>query len=248
MMRRPRTLNGVERTRLLKDLQQRYGEASGFRQRIVYFRKKYTWMLVVEGTKLLKRVFDILFSLLLIIVLSPLMLLIALLIKLTDRGPVFYITNRVGKWGTEFRFPKFRSMKVGADKIKQELLQYNEHPAEVTFKMKKDPRITWIGRIIRKTSLDELPQLWCVLKGEMSIVGPRPHLPQEVALYSLEERRRLDITPGLTCIWQVEGRSEIPFSQQVALDLQYIESRSLWLDLKLLLKTIPAVILGKGAY
>jgi lipopolysaccharide/colanic/teichoic acid biosynthesis glycosyltransferase len=135
-----------------------------------------------------------------------------------------------------------------ADKKRESLLPYALHPEEKTFKIKRDPRITWIGRIIRKWSLDELPQLWCVLKGEMSLVGPRPPLPQEVEKYTLQERRRLDVRPGLTCIWQVSGRSEIPFSKQVALDVQYIESQSFWLDFKLLLKTIPAVILGRGAY
>ena len=127
-------------------------------------------------------------------------------------------------------------------------MNYNDLKEGVTFKIKRDPRITWIGRILRKTSMDELPQLWCVLKGEMSLVGPRPPLPEEVSLYILQDRSRLDVTPGLTCIWQVSGRSEIPFSSQVKLDREYIESQSFWLDLKLLLKTIPAVILGRGAY
>jgi lipopolysaccharide/colanic/teichoic acid biosynthesis glycosyltransferase len=114
--------------------------------------------------------------------------------------------------------------------------------------MKKDPRITWIGRIIRKLSIDELPQLWCVLKGDMALVGPRPPLPREVALYSLSDRRRLDVLPGLTCIWQVEGRGDIPFPEQVEMDVRYIESQSLWFDIVLLLKTVPAVLTGKGAY
>jgi lipopolysaccharide/colanic/teichoic acid biosynthesis glycosyltransferase len=114
--------------------------------------------------------------------------------------------------------------------------------------MRHDPRITPLGRLMRKTSLDELPQLWNVLKGDMSLVGPRPHLPEEVAQYTLAQRRRLDVKPGITCIWQVSGRSEIPFSKQVDLDLEYIESQSLWLDFKILLQTIPAVLAGKGAY
>jgi lipopolysaccharide/colanic/teichoic acid biosynthesis glycosyltransferase len=114
--------------------------------------------------------------------------------------------------------------------------------------MKNDPRITWIGAILRKTSLDELPQLWCVLKGEMSLVGPRPPLPDEVARYTLAERRRLDIVPGMTGIWQVSGRADVPFERQVKLDVQYIQSQSFWLDFKILLKTIPAVIMGRGAY
>jgi lipopolysaccharide/colanic/teichoic acid biosynthesis glycosyltransferase len=114
--------------------------------------------------------------------------------------------------------------------------------------MKDDPRITWIGKIIRKFSIDELPQLWCVLRGDMSLVGPRPPVPREVALYSLADRRRLEITPGLTCIWQVSGRGDIPFPQQVKLDVDYIESQSFWVDLKLLFLTVPAVLTGKGAY
>jgi lipopolysaccharide/colanic/teichoic acid biosynthesis glycosyltransferase len=114
--------------------------------------------------------------------------------------------------------------------------------------MRKDPRLTWIGRIIRKLSIDELPQLWCVLKGQMTLVGPRPPVPREVAHYTLVQRRRLDVTPGLTCIWQVSGRSNIPFPRQVELDVQYIESQSLWLDFKLLAQTVPAVLLGRGAF
>jgi lipopolysaccharide/colanic/teichoic acid biosynthesis glycosyltransferase len=114
--------------------------------------------------------------------------------------------------------------------------------------MKKDPRVTWIGRIIRKVSIDELPQLWNVLKGDMSLVGPRPPVPKEVELYTLSDRRRLDIIPGITCIWQVSGRGDIAFDEQVQLDVQYIESQSFWIDIKILLKTIPAVLTGKGAY
>jgi hypothetical protein len=118
----------------------------------------------------------------------------------------------------------------------------------LTFKMKRDPRVTWIGRIIRKLSIDELPQLWCVLKGDMSLVGPRPPVPREVEEYSLSDRRRLDVKPGLTCFWQVQGRGNIPFPQQCRLDVEYIESQSLWLDIKLLVQTVPAVLLGRGAY
>jgi lipopolysaccharide/colanic/teichoic acid biosynthesis glycosyltransferase len=197
---------------------------------------------------LLKRFIDILGSITLMIALSPVFLLIATLIKATDRGPVLFWQKRVGRWGREFPFPKFRSMVINAEQLKDQLLAQNDHGESVTFKMKKDPRITWIGRIIRRGSLDELPQLWCVLKGEMSLVGPRPPVPREVALYSLADRRRLDAMPGLTCIWQVSGRGDIPFPEQVALDVRYIESQSLWLDIKLLFQTIPAVLLGKGAY
>jgi lipopolysaccharide/colanic/teichoic acid biosynthesis glycosyltransferase len=139
-------------------------------------------------------------------------------------------------------------MVLNAEQLKDQLLAHNDHLDGVTFKMKKDPRVTWIGQIIRKLSIDELPQLWCVLKGEMSLVGPRPPVSREVAQYSLADRRRLDVIPGLTCTWQVSGRGDIPFPEQVALDVDYIESHSIWLDIVLLFKTVPAVLLGKGAY
>jgi len=241
-------LRGIARSGLIDELHRRYATAPGWRQRLTYLRKKYSWMVVVAGAKVLKRIMDVGISMLLGVLLAPLFLLIATLIKATDGGPVLYVTNRVGKWGKEFRFPKFRSMVVGAADRKAELRAKSDLGDSVTFKMRRDPRITWIGRILRKTSLDELPQLWCVFKGEMSLVGPRPPLPQEVALYHLEQRKRLDVVPGLTCIWQVSGRSEIPFPHQVTLDLQYIESQSFWLDFVILLRTIPAVLFGRGAY
>jgi lipopolysaccharide/colanic/teichoic acid biosynthesis glycosyltransferase len=124
----------------------------------------------------------------------------------------------------------------------------NEMEGGVIFKMKNDPRVTKVGRIIRKTSIDELPQLWNVLVGDMSLVGPRPPVPSEVDQYSLSDRRRLEVIPGITCIWQISGRSEIPFEQQVELDVQYIQSQSLWTDFKILIKTVPALLLGSGAY
>ena len=142
-------------------------------------------------------------------------------------------------------------MVIDAEKRRAELLEKSHHRGsgnDITFKMKRDPRITPFGRFIRKLSIDELPQLWCVLTGEMSLVGPRPPLPVEVARYNLSDRRRLNIKPGLTCIWQVEGRGDIAFAEQVELDTQYINSQSLLLDIKLLFKTIPAVLIGKGAY
>ena len=137
---------------------------------------------------------------------------------------------------------------MNADNIKKELAAYNESGAGVIFKMKQDPRITKVGKIIRKFSIDELPQLINVLKGDMSLVGPRPPLPAEVAEYTLEERKRLHIIPGITCLWQVSGRSDIPFTDQVRLDMQYIQSASFLNDVILLLKTIPAVLTGRGAY
>lgn len=179
---------------------------------------------------------------------APLLLVAAVLIKVTDGGPVLFWQTRVGKWGKPFAFPKLRSMVIDAEALRARLAAANVHGDGVTFKMKRDPRITWIGRIIRKTSIDELPQLWCVLKGDMSLVGPRPALEREVDRYSLDDRRRLDAMPGLTCTWQVSGRSDIPFPEQLKLDVDYIERQSLREDLKLLLKTIPAVITGRGAY
>lgn len=240
------------RVDLRDELIRRYGGgawgAGGFRKRLRYWSKTYCWVLVVGGAKLLKRTCDIVVSVTAGILLLPLFAMVAVCIKLTDGGSVVFWQTRVGKWGREFPFPKFRSMIANADEMKDQLLSQNQHASGITFKMKRDPRITWIGRIIRKLSIDELPQLWCVFKGDMSLVGPRPPVPREVAEYTLADRRRLDVVPGLTCIWQVSGRSEIPFDQQVLLDVQYIQSQSFWFDLRLLLKTVPAVLLGKGAY
>jgi lipopolysaccharide/colanic/teichoic acid biosynthesis glycosyltransferase len=191
---------------------------------------------------------DIVVACVALITLSPIFLLLALIIRLEDGGPALFWQTRVGLWGKEFRFPKFRSMVTDAEQRKLKLLDENQHGDGITFKMKRDPRITWIGGIIRKLSLDELPQLWCVLRGEMSLVGPRPPVPLEVARYALSDRRRLEVKPGLTCIWQVSGRSELPFEQQVRLDAQYIDSHSILLDISLLLKTIPAILSGRGAY
>lgn len=240
--------NGQFQNDLFEDLLTRFGGMGLLRCQAAFWRKKYAWMLTVYGIRAVKRALDIAISLLMLAGLSPLFLLVAALIKLTDGGPVFFWQTRVGRWGREFPFPKFRSMMVNAEAMKDKLLEQNDHKSGVTFKMKKDPRVTWIGRIIRKLSIDELPQLWNVLKGDMSLVGPRPPVPREVAEYTIADRRRLDITPGLTCIWQVSGRGDIPFPEQVQLDVQYIESQSLWLDFRLLLKTVPAVLLGKGAY
>ena len=198
---------------------------------------------------LVKRLIDLLVASSVLLLASPFLLVIGLLIKLTDGGPMLFWQIRVGKWGKPFRFPKFRSMVVNAEEVRAKLLAENQHGDQgITFKLKRDPRITWIGSLIRKTSIDELPQLWCVIKGEMSLVGPRPALVSEVERYTLDNRRRLDITPGLTCIWQVSGRSEIPFAEQCRMDVQYIDEQSVLADLRLLCKTIPAVITGRGAY
>ncbi len=209
--------------------------------------KKNAWIVVLESSRALKRLIDILGSAFGLLALAPVFGITALLIKLEDGGPIFFSQQRVGKWGKRFKMYKFRSMVVNADKIQADLLDRNE-AGGVIFKMKKDPRITRVGRVIRKLSIDELPQLFNVLKGDMSLVGPRPSLPKEVAEYTLSDRRRLEVIPGLTCLWQVSGRSDINFEGQVRLDVQYLESQTFWGDIVLLLKTIPAVLLGKGAY
>lgn len=198
--------------------------------------------------ELLKRGIDCVGAGLGLIVLSPLFAVMALLIKLESAGPVLFSQTRVGKNGAEFRCWKFRSMYRDAEQRKQELLDQNEMIGGVTFKMKQDPRITRIGRFIRKASIDELPQLWNVFAGDMSLVGPRPPVPEEVSQYSAHERQRLVVKPGITCIWQVSGRSNIPFNEQVLMDIKYIQSRSFWLDISLMLRTIPAVLLARGSY
>jgi len=210
--------------------------------------KRLLWLTVIRGAYLVKRLIDIIASILLLLMLLPLFVIIMLLIYLSSPGPVFYKQTRVGRWGKLFTMWKFRSMYCDADARLKEIMAQNEMTGGVIFKMKNDPRIIPIGRFIRKASIDELPQLWNVLKGDMSLVGPRPALPSEVNQYSLQDRQRLEVIPGITCIWQVSGRSDIPFPQQVQLDVQYIQSQSLLLDLKLLLKTIPAVLLSRGAY
>ncbi|MBX2847055.1 MAG: sugar transferase [Acidiferrobacterales bacterium] len=195
-----------------------------------------------------KRAMDMLLSSLGLVILSPLLLSVAILIKLESKGSAFFKQQRVGRYGEPFTMYKFRSMHVDAETRRKELEENNESAAGVIFKMKRDPRITKVGAIIRKTSIDELPQLINVLRGEMSLVGPRPPLPSEVAQYSRADRARLNATPGITCLWQVAGRSDIPFDKQVKLDVRYIEKQSIWLDLVVLLKTIPAVIKARGAY
>ena len=210
--------------------------------------KRLLWLAVIRGAYLAKRLLDIVAAIILLILLTPLFVIITVLIYLSSPGPVFYKQTRVGRWGKLFTMWKFRSMYPNAYARLKEMMAENEMTGGVIFKMKNDPRIIPIGRFIRKASIDELPQLWNVLKGDMSLVGPRPALPSEVNQYSLQDRQRLEVIPGITCIWQVSGRSNIPFPQQVQLDVEYIQSQSLLLDLKLLLKTIPAVLLSRGAY
>ena len=206
------------------------------------------WNFTVKFSYGLKRFFDIVLSLLALIVLMPFFIILAIIIKVTSPGPIFFVQTRVGYFGRHFRFYKFRSMYQDAEQRKQALLAQNQSADGVIFKMKHDPRITPIGRILRKTSMDELPQFLNVLFGDMSLVGPRPPLPSEVKQYSLEARKRLNVQPGLTCLWQVSGRCDIPFKEQVSLDKQYISSRSLKSDLLILLRTIPAILSGRGAY
>ena len=183
-----------------------------------------------------------------LLALAPLFPLLALAIRLDSRGPVLFSQTRVGEGGREFRCWKLRSMYVDAEAHKQELEANNEMEGGVTFKIKRDPRITRVGRFIRKASIDELPQLWNVLNGDMSLVGPRPAVPGEVAKYTPYERGRLQVKPGITCLWQVSGRSDLPFDQQVALDIQYARLRSFRVDLEILLRTVPAVLFARGAY
>jgi len=190
---------------------------------------------------------DILGAVSALLLVGPILLISALAIKLTSPGPVFFRQLRVGKDGKAFYMLKFRSMYKGAEASQAELMQYNETSGPV-FKMRNDPRVTPLGRLMRKSSIDELPQLWHVLTGEMSLVGPRPPLPSEVEHYEDWHRRRLEIKPGLTCIWQVCGRSDVSFDERMRMDIEYIEKRSLLLDIKLLLQTIPAVLGGRGAY
>ena len=196
---------------------------------------------------LLKRGIDVVLSLLLLILLTPLWTLVALLIKLDSPGPIVFKQLRVGKGGKPFQFYKFRSMRVKAEDAITELSDLNEVSWPL-FKIKNDPRLTRVGRFLRRTSLDELPQLINILKGEMSLVGPRPPLPSEVEKYEPWHMKRLEAAPGLTGLWQVSGRSDLPFDEMVMLDIYYIENWSLGLDFRALLQTIPAVISGQGAY
>lgn len=210
--------------------------------------RTFAWCLSNTCYWRLKRTMDAMLAALLLLLLSPLLLLTALAIRMESPGPILFHQTRIGFQGKPFKFWKFRSMFVDAEQRLRQIEQANEMAGGILFKMKKDPRITRVGRFIRKFSIDELPQLWNVLLGDMSLVGPRPALPREVAQYSLRDRARLDTLPGITCLWQISGRSDIPFEQQVKLDLRYIRAQSLAEDCKILLMTVPAVITGRGAY
>ncbi len=214
--------------------------------RVALARRWWHWRIPADDA--LKRGFDVVFSAAVLALISPLLATIALLIKLDDGGPVFFRQVRVGRHGREFLMFKFRSMRPDAEQRLRELLARNQHKTGVTFKIKDDPRVTRIGGWLRKFSFDELPQFYNVLIGDMSVVGPRPPVPREVALYSLADRRRLAVLPGITCIWQISGRAHIDFHGQVELDVRYIENRGFWRDLGIIGKTLPAVLSGSGAY
>ena len=195
----------------------------------------------------LKRLIDIIGASLGLILASPIMLIVAILIKLEDpKGPIFFSQVRNGAYPTTFKMYKFRSMYIDAEERLQELMHLNEQSGPA-FKIKDDPRITKVGKFIRKMSLDELPQLFNVLKGDMSLVGPRPAIPREVEQYTAYQKQRLFVKPGLTCIWQVSGRNNIGFDEWVELDIEYIKTRNLWIDIKLILLTIPAMLGDENA-
>ncbi|AYM02785.1 sugar transferase [Levilactobacillus yiduensis] len=208
---------------------------------VVYQQHRYIY-------RFCKRLFDIMASLIAVIILSPLFLIVALLIKLDDgKGPVIYSQIRLGKYQRPFRMYKFRSMIVGADKKKAKLIAQND-VAGAMFKMKEDPRITRLGHYLRKYSIDELPQLVNVLLGQMSLVGPRPPLPREVAEYTPFDKQRLAVKPGCTGLWQVTLRNDASFEQMVRLDLKYIEKRGFWFDLYMLVRTVAVFVKPNGAY
>jgi exopolysaccharide biosynthesis polyprenyl glycosylphosphotransferase len=208
-------------------------------------RLRAEWL--AHSSDVFKRGFDIVVSLVILVLLVPLFSLIALLIWIEDGGGAFFSQTRVGQFGREFKMYKFRSMCLDAEQRLKDLLAKNHHRDGVTFKLKDDPRITRVGKWLRKFSLDELPQFYNVLKGDMSLVGPRPPVPREVVKYAPADRRRLAVKPGITCIWQISGRAEIDFSGQVQLDVTYIESQSFLTDLTILARTVPAVLSGRGA-
>ena len=201
----------------------------------------------IAATVPFQRTFDTILSAMALLVLLPIFILIAIAIKLDSRGPVLFIQKRVGRNGVPFWMYKYRSMYIDAEKRRADLEHRNERDG-IVFKMRNDPRVTPVGRLIRKLSLDELPQLLNVLRGDMSLVGPRPALPDEVAEYSPRAMRRLAVAPGLTGLWQVSGRANLSFDESIALDIRYIESRSIGMYWSILLRTFGAVLRGNGAY
>ncbi|WP_434738293.1 sugar transferase [Paenibacillus lautus] len=196
----------------------------------------------------IKRAMDLIFAIIGLVMLIPVFIIVSVSIKLEDpKGSVFFCQTRIGKDEKPFRMYKFRSMVSNAEELLEKLLEQNEISGAM-FKMKEDPRITNIGKFIRKTSIDELPQLWNVVRGEMSLVGPRPALPREVNQYSTFEKLRLQVTPGCTGLWQVSGRNNLSFQEMLKLDLEYIQQRNLWLDVKLILRTVKIILLPNAAY
>ncbi len=194
-----------------------------------------------------KRLLDVFVALAMLAAIWPLFLAVALSVKLSSRGPVFFVQKRVGKGGHRFAIFKFRTMYLNAEELRREVITQSDR-AGVCIKLKRDPRVTPVGRILRRWSLDELPQLFNVLAGDMSLVGPRPALEQEVAAFPLHAHRRHDVSPGITGLWQVSGRADIGFEEMIALDLEYVSRSSLRLDAQILLRTIGVVLTGKGAY
>ncbi|MGL4742037.1 MAG: sugar transferase [Sarcina sp.] len=193
-----------------------------------------------------KRIIDIIGAIAGLIVLFPIYIIVGIIIKIDSKGPIIFSQERVGKNGNIFKMYKFRSMVVNAEELKERLAKQNERKGPM-FKIKEDPRVTKIGKFIRKTSIDELPQLINILKGDMSIVGPRPSLPKEVAQFESWMKERLDVKPGLTCFWQVQGRDDIPFREWMELDIKYVRERTLLLDIKLILKTFTVLLGDKNA-
>ncbi|MBC7659382.1 MAG: sugar transferase [Chitinophagaceae bacterium] len=197
--------------------------------------------------RLAKRLLDITGALIGLILLSPVFVALGLLIRLDSNGPVFYSQTRVGRNGRLFKFYKFRSMVIDADALKAQLMSQNEVDGPA-FKMKADPRVTRLGLFIRKSSFDELPQLWNVIKGDMSLVGPRPAIPEEVSQWEAWQFQRLSVEQGCTCIWQVSGRSDTNFQQWMRMDLEYVRTWSIALDIALIVRTILVMLTGRGAY
>ncbi|MBU3179839.1 sugar transferase [Clostridium psychrophilum] len=198
------------------------------------------------GYFITKRIIDIIGALCGILIMSPVLIVVGIWVKLDSKGPAFFAQNRVGKDGMQFKMYKFRSMCMDAEGLLDKLRKDNEMSGPM-FKIKEDPRITKIGRFIRKTSIDELPQLFNILKGEMSIVGPRPSLPKEVAQFTAFQKQRLIAKPGLTCYWQVRGRNNIGFDEWMEMDVEYIEERNTFIDIKLIFKTVGVLFGDEGA-
>ncbi|MBQ6472901.1 MAG: sugar transferase [Victivallales bacterium] len=242
MERKGKDPNDADLEKLLKEISYRAQGNSRSSLKIA------AWKFTVRCTYFVKRLMDIVVSAVGLLILLPLFLVIAVAVKLSSPGPAIFTQIRVGRRGRHFHIYKFRTMRADAERLKEDLATKNESEDGVTFKMHNDPRITAVGGILRKTSMDELPQLWNVFIGDMSLVGPRPPLPSEVREYTLEDRKRLNVVPGLTCLWQIKGRSDIPFHEQVRLDKEYIRSSGIWNDIVILCKTIPAIISGRGAY